>query len=226
MVFAIAMLACLPLVLLSWMAIDRHQNGQSRFANWSIIDFCEFGAAWLLGMIFLSGGLSKLMPFPGVIGPIWLEERLAEHGLGMFARFIAWSETGIGLLLLAKQTRVLGAIMLVPMLLNILMVTVSMNWRGTPWIITFFLANNLFLLAFHVQRWRSVVDSRFNQLSPNYVQGPTLQYPIALICSALILPGPFLYMMIGPTSASPIVVGLAGLVWLEWNSKFEICSGC
>lgn len=221
MVAVVILLACLPAILVSIMAVDRHHRNESRFANWTIIDFCEVGAAWMLGLIFLSGGMSKMMPFPGVIGPVWLEERLAEHGLGMFARFIAWSEAIIGLLLLTKQTRVLGAIALVPMLANILMVTVSMSWRGTPWIITFFLVNNLFLLAFHFQRWRPVVDGSFVGLTENYVHGPKKQLPIALGCMLLVLIGPFVYRVVGPYAAVSIVCGMVALIWLEWKSRFD-----
>ena len=221
MVAAVVLLMCAPVIAVGVMAVDRHRRTDSPFANWSLIDVCEVGAAWLLGLIFLSGGMSKLMPFPGVIGPVWLEERLAEHGLGMFARFIAWSEAVIGLLLLSKQTRVLGSITLVPMLANILMVTVSMNWRGTPWIITFFLVNNLFLLAFHFQRWRPAVDGRFTQLADSYVRGPTNQIPIAVFCMLSVLIGPFLYHAVGGFAAVSILGGMLGLVWLEWKSRFD-----
>lgn len=106
-----------------------------------------------LGGIFLTGGMSKLIPFPGIMGPVWLEAELEPHGLGLYARFIAWSEVVIGLLLLSRFATV-GAIMLVPMLLNILMVTISLNWRGTPYVVGFFLLQNAFLLICDYHRWK------------------------------------------------------------------------
>ena len=115
------------------------------------------GICLFLGGIFFTGGISKLMPFPGVMGPVWLEEVLEPHGLGMYARFIAWSELIIGLMLLSFRFATLGAIMLVPLILNILMVTISMNWRGTPYVVGFFLVLNLILLAMDYPKWRCVL---------------------------------------------------------------------
>ena len=101
-----------------------------------------------LGLIFMSAGLGKLTHggFPGLIGPVWLEERLAVYGLGLFAQFVAWSQLLIGLLLLSRRFALVGAIMLVPMLANIFVITVSLQWRGTPYVNAVLLAMNAFLL--------------------------------------------------------------------------------
>jgi hypothetical protein len=102
-----------------------------------------------LGFIFLSSGMAKLFAghqFLGLIGPPWLEERLAEHGLALFARFVAYAQVSIGFLLLTYRFRTLGALMLVPMLANIMLVTVSQQWQGTPYVIAVFLLQNAYLL--------------------------------------------------------------------------------
>ena len=70
--------------------------------------------------------------FPGIIGPVWLETELSKYGLDVYARFIAFSQIITGLLLLTQRFATLGAIMLLPMLLNIWMVTISLQWSGTP----------------------------------------------------------------------------------------------
>src|SRR6187549_2752832 len=94
------------------------------------------GVRVFLGLIFFSAGLGKLTHglTPGLIGPIWLEERLAAYGLALWARFVAWSQLGIGALLLSQRFATLGAVMLVPMLANILVITISLQWRGTPYV--------------------------------------------------------------------------------------------
>ncbi|HEX8155499.1 MAG TPA: DoxX family membrane protein [Thermoanaerobaculia bacterium] len=101
-----------------------------------------------LGLIFFTSGMGKLThgDFPGLIGPVWLEQRLAEYGLGMWAVFVAWSQVTVGLLLLSQRFATLGAVMLVPMLANILVITISMEWRGMPYVNAVLLAMNLFLL--------------------------------------------------------------------------------
>lgn len=107
------------------------------------------GTRIFLGLIFFTSGMGKLTrgDYPGLIGPVWLEELLAPHGLGLWARFLAWSQVTIGLLLLSQRFATLGAIMLLPMIANILVITISMQFGGTEYINGFLLLLNLFLLA-------------------------------------------------------------------------------
>lgn len=119
----------------------------------------RFGVRLFLGLIFLTAGMGKLThgSFPGLIGPIWLEEALAPHKLGLYARFIALSQVTIGWLLLSGRFATLGAIMLVPMLANILVITLALEWRGTPYINAFLLALNFLLLWLDRDRLRALV---------------------------------------------------------------------
>ncbi|MBC5991936.1 DoxX family protein [Pontibacter cellulosilyticus] len=102
-----------------------------------------------LGYIFLSAGICKLTHgnFGQIIGPPWLEERLAAYGLSLFAEVVAVSQVVCGALLLSQRFSLLGAVMLVPMNIAILAVTVSQQWAGTPFINAVLLLLNLFLLV-------------------------------------------------------------------------------
>ncbi|MDF2157414.1 hypothetical protein [Algoriphagus sp. CAU 1675] len=102
-----------------------------------------------LGFTFFGAGMAKLFAdhqYFGWIGPVWLIERLQEYGLGFFAEFIAYSQLFIGFMLMTTRYKLLGSIMLVPLILNTLMVTISLNWRGTPFVLGFLLVLNLVLL--------------------------------------------------------------------------------
>ena len=119
-----------------------------------------------LGLIFLGVGMSKLYfehKFPGIIGPVWLEDELSPYGLGLYARFIAASQVLVGLLLLTQRFATLGAILLFPLLLNIFMVTVSLEWRGTPYVNFFLLLLNVWLLAFDYHKLKFIL---FEQTAP------------------------------------------------------------
>jgi uncharacterized membrane protein YphA (DoxX/SURF4 family) len=113
------------------------------FWNFMIVSIRIF-----LGYIFFSAGMAKLLDgqFPGIIGPVWLEEELAKYGLGLFARFIAYSQIIVGLLVLSQRFATVGAIMLFPIIMTTLMVTISLEWRGTPYVLGFFLFLNTILL--------------------------------------------------------------------------------
>jgi uncharacterized membrane protein YphA (DoxX/SURF4 family) len=109
-----------------------------------VVSSLRFG----LGLIFLTSGLAKLTHnhFPNTIGPPFLETELARYGLGLFAQFIAFSQVTIGFLLITKRFATLGAIMAMPLLLNIWVVVISLHWRGTPYVVGFLLLCNIILL--------------------------------------------------------------------------------
>lgn len=114
-----------------------------------------------LGYIFLSAGICKLTHgnFGQIIGPPWLEERLAEYGLGLFAQVVAVSQVVCGALLLSQRFSLLGAVMLVPMNISILAVTISQQWAGTPSINAVLLLLNLSLLAMEYPKFRFLLQA-------------------------------------------------------------------
>jgi uncharacterized membrane protein YphA (DoxX/SURF4 family) len=97
-----------------------------------------------LGYLFTSSGLCKLTEghFGQLIGPPLLIQQLTPHGLRTFGFFIAVSQVLTGALVMAQRYSVLGLIMLVPMNLGILMVTISQNWQGTPYVDAVFILLN------------------------------------------------------------------------------------
>lgn len=101
-----------------------------------------------LGIVFLSSGIGKFYGTSGLIGPGYMFNELAKHNLLAFAIFIALAEIIIGYLLIIKKYSTLGAVMLVPMIANILVIVLSLDWQGTPLIDGVFLMMNLYLLWF------------------------------------------------------------------------------
>lgn len=102
-----------------------------------------------LGFTFWGAGMVKLFAehlFIGWIGPPELVEQLQKYELGMFAAFIAICQITIGFMLMTTRFKLLGGIMLVPMIANILVVTISQNWAGTPYVLGFLLLLNMYLL--------------------------------------------------------------------------------
>ncbi|MFN3997840.1 hypothetical protein [Algoriphagus sp.] len=117
-----------------------------------------------LGFTFWGAGMVKLYAghrFIGWIGPPWLVERLAEYELGLFAEFIAICQITIGFMLLTTRFKLIGSIMLLPMILNILMVTVSQNWAGTPYVLAILLLMNLYLLWQYRDYFQPLIDETF-----------------------------------------------------------------
>ena len=116
----------------------------------TIFSLAVVGTRILLGFIFFTAGMGKVTYgdyFPLTMFPMSLERLLAPHGLALLGHFIAWSQVVIGLLLLSQRFATIGAIMCVPLISNILVVTISMGFKGTPYLNAFLLGLNLFLLA-------------------------------------------------------------------------------
>ncbi|MFC5272074.1 hypothetical protein [Adhaeribacter terreus] len=135
------------------------------FTPWVLVCLRVF-----LGFLFFTAGMSKLVPgFPGLMGPVWLEASLAKYDLALFARFIAYSQILIGWLLLSRRFATLGAIMLLPMLLNILLITISQNWRGTPYVVSVFLLMNIWLLAADFHKLKFLISDDVTSLKPQQI---------------------------------------------------------
>ena len=122
------------------------------------------GIAVFLGFTFWGAGMAKLFSehqFIGWMGPTWLVEEMAKYDLAFYATFIAYSQIFIGFLLLTTRYKLLGSIMMIPMIVNILMVTISLQWQGTPFVLAFLLLLDLILLWSYRDFFRPLIDESF-----------------------------------------------------------------
>jgi uncharacterized membrane protein YphA (DoxX/SURF4 family) len=173
---------------------------------------------WFLGVLFAFSGLAKLIPgFPNTMGPVDLENTLTPHGLATYARFIAVTELGVGLLLLSRRFATLGAIFLAPMLVNILVITASLGWVGTPYVISVLLAMNAALLFYDRHRLLPLLglaaDRTTFRAARSHVRWVLLVAPVLVGLGWIRLgPGNFLGMFL----AAALAVALVILDW--WHS--------
>ena len=122
----------------------------------------------VLGIIYFSAGLSKLIPgFPNIIGPVWLIDELSKYNLGLFGYFIAIMQTVIGGLLLISRFRLIASLMLLPMHMCILIIPISLGWQGTPYVNAVFLGMILALLFNERKKLCSLINSKPLTLSLN-----------------------------------------------------------
>jgi len=128
--------------------------------------FVIYGLRWFLGILFTISGLAKLIPgFPNTMGPVNLEFLLSPYGLAPFARFVALSELGVGMMLLTRRLATLGALALAPMLLSIIVITSALHWLGTPYLVAAFLVLDVVLLIYDLPKLVLLVADR-NSVPP------------------------------------------------------------
>jgi hypothetical protein len=77
---------------------------------------------------------------------------------GLYWQFIGWAQLIAGLLLMTQRFAKLGAIVNFPILLNVFVITISMDFSGTPVITGLMLLANLFLIFWHWGELRSLVN--------------------------------------------------------------------
>lgn len=114
----------------------------------------------LLAVAFVPSGLKKALghrftqiPVTDPVG-FFFE---AMYRTGPYYRFIGLVQLGAAVLLLLPRTTHLGALVYLPIAVNIFIITVSMHFTGTPFVTGGMLLACLFLVCWHYDRWKTVI---------------------------------------------------------------------
>jgi hypothetical protein len=101
--------------------------------------------------------------------------------------------------------------MAIPMFLNILMVTISQHWQGTPYVVAFLLLCNMYLLVFDFQRLKYLFIDDSSLVPEGKIQRKNLQLDLLYLFGlGLILVGVGIYRFSEPAS---IIMAYLGLAW-------------
>ncbi len=81
----------------------------------------------------------------------------ALYQSGWYYNFLGFAQLFVAVLLLIPRTTTFGALLYFPIILNIFIITVSLDFTGT-WIITgLMLLANLFLLGWDYDKWKGIL---------------------------------------------------------------------
>ena len=109
----------------------------------------------LLALGFTPSGLTKVLgnrfTILGLDNPVGFFFE-AMYRSGFYWNFLGVCQLTAALLLLIPRTATLGAIVYFPIILNIFVITVSMEFRGTPVITGLMLLANIYLLCWDYER--------------------------------------------------------------------------
>lgn len=180
-----------------------------------LTSFIAHSIQFWLGLILLTAGVGKMFHghFIGFIGPVWLETELEKYNLGLYGIFIALSQVIIGFMLLVKRFATLGAIMAIPMLANILMITISLEWQGTPYIAAFLLACNVYLLIYDFHKIKFLLADDTTALREIKLRRKDLQLDVLYLLGLLLILVAVSLRSLIPDSAPNIAyAGLASFV--------------
>ena len=86
---------------------------------------------------------------------------------GGYWQFIGWAQLLAGFLLMTQRYTKLGALVNFPILLNVFVITISMDFEGTPLITGMMLLANMLLIVWHWGELRSLVNLPHQPASPD-----------------------------------------------------------
>jgi hypothetical protein len=86
---------------------------------------------------------------------------------GLYWQFIGWAQLLAGFLLMTQRYAKLGAVANLPIILNVFVITISMEFGGTPFITGMMLLANLQLIFWHWGELRSLVNLPHLPASPD-----------------------------------------------------------
>jgi hypothetical protein len=145
------------------MLIDRldalHRRLRANPLAWRLV----VGTRILLAAGFLPTGTIKMLgrPFTTVdtATPIGLFFH-AMHQTGLYWQFLGATQVVASILLLIPAAAHLGALAFLPVMVNIFVVTISMDFRGTPVVTGLMLLACLLLVVWDYHRWRGILTLR------------------------------------------------------------------
>ncbi|NVK52849.1 MAG: hypothetical protein HWD85_07925 [Flavobacteriaceae bacterium] len=112
-----------------------------------------------MGLTFIISGIRK---FPGVEFTILPDSNpvgyyfSAMHATGFYWNFIGYFQVVVGLLAFFNRYSALVAGLMMPVTINIFLVSIALNMKGTPIITAMMLLGNIFLLLWNYKNYKQI----------------------------------------------------------------------
>ncbi len=112
-----------------------------------------------IGLTFIISGIRKLpgirftiLPTDNAVGSFFS----AMYETGFYWNFIGYFQILIGILIFFNRFVVISSVLMMPITINIWLVSISLQMRGTPIITSLMVLGNLFLLLWHYKNYKNV----------------------------------------------------------------------
>ncbi len=136
-----------------------------RFKKYKISRFVYWCARFGMGITFILSGIRK---FPGIKfttlpidNPVGFYFE-AMHSTGFYWNFIGYFQILIGLLIFFNRFVVLSSLLMMPVTINIFLVSIALKMTGTPIITSAMLCGNLLLLTWHLKNYTGLFKYPIN----------------------------------------------------------------
>lgn len=173
------------------------------------------------GMVKLLGHRFTLLPADNPVGAFFE----AMYQTGLYWRFLGASQVVAGLMLLVPPLAHLGAAMFVPIIANIFVVTVALDFTGTPFVTAPMLLAAMYLFMWDYHRFRSMLSAKHRELRVTQHSLDPVEFLGFLIFAASIvvvfalirgLAGPRLIRLAVAAGFAGGLLALGRYVWVFW----------
>lgn len=119
-----------------------------------------------MGLTFIISGARKL---PGIkFTALPVEDPVGAyfstmHETGFYWNFIGYFQILAGVLMFFERFVALSSALMMPVTVNIFLISVALNMKGTPVITSAMLLGNLFLLIWHYRNFESLFSKPINK---------------------------------------------------------------
>lgn len=131
-----------------------------------IFKLFTWGTRILLSIAFIPSGLKKVLGQRftnlSIDNPVgFFFEALYQTGL--YWNFLGFMQLLVALLILIPRTAAFGALLYLPIIINIFIIVVSMGFKGTPYIAGLMLLANIYLLFWDYPKIKKIAISLFEK---------------------------------------------------------------
>ncbi|MDF0709061.1 DoxX family membrane protein [Flagellimonas okinawensis] len=130
-----------------------------KLKNYRLLTLLYWCARIGMGLAFIASGARKLpgikftnLPIENPVG-FYFE---AMYSTGFYWNFIGYFQILLGVLIFFNRFVVLSSLLMMPIVINIFLISVSLNMRGTPMITSAMVLGNLLLLLWHFKNYRTI----------------------------------------------------------------------
>lgn len=184
------------------------------------------------GFIMAAIGMGKLsnikMPIAAIDQPIQNLQPIQQFfrvmiDSGMYWNFIGWAQIAAGILLMTQRFAALGTALFFGMILNIFIITISYDFRGTPIVTGLMLLATIYLLLWEIDKWQFF----FTSFPPKeWVVPPVLkisEHPYWIVLGVILILNIILFVFLNLhlpyQMLSCLVVGFIGFIVFMTNQK-------
>ncbi|MDX2361764.1 MAG: DoxX family membrane protein [Crocinitomicaceae bacterium] len=115
-----------------------------------------------MGLTFILSGIKKLpgvkfteLPLDNPVGSFFN----AMYETGFYWNFIGYFQIAVGVLIFFKRFVVVSSLLMMPVTVNIFLVSISLNMQGTPFITSAMLLGNLFLIIWNYKNYMTILKN-------------------------------------------------------------------